>query len=71
MPENATIMKADRSFEKTCRLLADRKVIRDRKTGFEDICLMAGVDRMTIDNIFYERLGMSGEDVLNSFRMAK
>lgn len=71
LPEKMTTMRTEEIYEKVCGLLADSKVLLDGSVGFDDICAAAGADRSEIDNLLYERFGMSGEEILHSFRQGK
>lgn len=71
LPEKTTIMQTELIYEKVCGLLMNGKRIRCRQTDFEKICEESGISRMTMDNIFYERLGLSGEEVLMHLRHGK
>jgi hypothetical protein len=61
-------MKMENIYEKVCRVLAAGGFCRNTETRFEDICEEAGVGRVTMDNLLYERFGMSGCDMLRAFR---
>lgn len=71
MPEKAVAMRIEKIYEKVCGILSERKVFRSRRTDFGKICHENGAARVEIDNLLYERLGMSGEDILEAFREGK
>jgi len=68
LQEKAADMKREIMFEKVCELLAQGKIYRSRNVGFDNICVEAGVARVEMDNLLYERFGMSGSDMLDEFR---
>lgn len=71
MQEKTTVMKKEMFFERLCSILSDRKVFRSKAACFEDICREIGADRVTMDNLFYERFGMSGDEIMSGFRVGK
>lgn len=68
MPEKATVMKKEMIYAKVCGLLSSGKIYRKANANFNDICADAGVKRVGMDNLLYERFGMSGSDMLMAFR---
>jgi len=64
-------MMKDDVYERVCGILADRETLRNGNRSFEDICSEAGAVRVDVDNLLYERLGMSGEELLEAFRRGK
>lgn len=61
-------MENEKLYEKICGLLLSRRIYRSRKTDFDEICSEEGIRRVKMDNLLYERFGMSGSDVLAAFR---
>ena len=68
LSEKTADMKSEKCFEKVCELLSQSKLYRSRNVGFDNICVEAGVARVEMDNLLYERFGMSGSDMLDEFR---
>lgn len=58
------VMRMECFFEELCGILSDGRTVRNGTACFEDLCLSIGADRVWMDNLFYERFGMSGEDVM-------
>ena len=58
------VMRMECFFEELCWILSDGSTMPDGTAGFGDMCLSIGADRVLMDNLFYERFGMSGEDVM-------
>ena len=63
-----TTMKTETIYEKICGILSTGRVYRNRNVDFDEICSDAGVCRVMMDNLLYERFGMSGSDMLEAFR---
>lgn len=63
--------KAKEDFDKLCRFLTEEKSFRRKVEAFPELCKMSGVNRAMMENMFYECLGMSGEDVLTALRRKK
>ena len=68
MSEKTADMKSEKKFDKVCELLSQSQLYRSRNVGFDNICVEAGVARVEMDNLLYERFGMSGSDMLDEFR---
>ena len=68
MSEKATVMKMEKIYEKVCGILSTGRVYRRRHADFDEICSEAGIGRVKMDNLLYERFGMSGIDILEAFR---
>ena len=60
--------KAKEDFDVLCRFLTEEKSFRRKVEAFPELCKMSGVNRAMMENMFYECLGMSGEDVLTVLR---
>ena len=57
-------MKKEKNYGKIWEAISRGMMLSDKKISFECLCKESGVDRVEADNTFYERLGMSGEDVI-------
>ena len=58
-------------YEMLCSCISGRRAQKTgRRETFRDICNEAGVDSTLMDNLLYERLGMSGCDLLDALDMA-
>lgn len=55
-------------FEKLVVLLVEGKDFRKKGTRFGEVCSAFNTSRMKLDNMFYDIVGMSGEDVLVCLR---
>ena len=58
-------------FDKICSRLVEEKVRRKRMDDFYNICSSFNTGGRHIDNMVYECVGMSGDDLLVSFRSRK
>ena len=64
-------MKDEKIYEKVCSLLSAEDTYGKMMSDFDSICAKVGVGRVRMNNILYERLGMSGDDILMAFRYGK
>ena len=60
-------MKIEEKFAEICAELMENGV-GEHKT-FESFCSGMHADEMSMNNLFYEKFGMSGEDVFYKFLM--
>lgn len=58
-------------FDKICSRLVEEKVRRKRMDDFYKICSSFKTGGRHLDNMVYECVGMSGDDLLVSFRSRK
>ena len=58
-------MEIEEKFTRLCRELIERPV--QEHGTFTSLCRQLHMDEMLMDNLFYEKFGMSGEDVFNKF----
>ena len=58
-------METEEKFTRLCSELMDKPVI-EHKT-FKAMCRQLHTDEMLMDNLFYEKFGMSGEEVFYKF----
>ena len=63
--------KAKADFEKLCHTLTDGKGFRRKGTDFRELCAAFGAGRVEMENMLYECVGMSGDDVLTGLRRKK
>ena len=63
--------KSIEDFAELCRILTEEKRFRRKVAAFPELCAMSGSNRVEMDNMFYEHLGMSGDDVLQVLRRKK
>ena len=61
------VMKIEEKFVEICAELMENGV-GEHKT-FESFCSGMHADEMSMNNLFYEKFGMSGEDVFCKFLM--
>lgn len=61
-------MKDEMIYEKVCSLLSAEDTYGNGMADFDSICAAVGVGKVRMNNILYERLGMSGDDILMAFR---
>lgn len=60
-----TRTRLERNYETVGTRLADRKRMDDYAAkGFSRFCMDLGIPAIALDNLMYERLGMSGDEVL-------
>ena len=64
-------MKKEKTYSMVWEKISESKVLSDDSMTFERICKESGVDRVEVDNFFYEVLGMSGDDVMLHFMNRK
>lgn len=64
-------MNYEMIYEKVCRLLSAEDAYGNGMADFDSICAAVGVGRVRMNNILYERLGMSGDDILIAFCKGK
>ena len=60
-------MKKETIYAMIWEKISNGKLLPDGKTTFERICKESGAGRVEADNLFYEKLGMSGDDVMLHF----
>ena len=71
MQEKDCFMDKEMCYEMLCSGSFGRRAQKaGRRATFRDICHEAGVDSTLMDNLLYERLGMSGCDLLDALDMA-
>ncbi len=58
-------------FDRICSRLVEEKVRRKRMDDFYNICSSFKTGGRHLDNMVYECVGMSGDDLLVSFRSRK
>ena len=58
-------MKVEEKFTRLCQELVENPV--QTHETFSSLCGQLHIDEMLMDNLFYEKFGMSGEDVFNKF----
>lgn len=56
----------ERKFEELCALMADEKLRYVRDVEFTGLCEKVGASPERMCNMLYERLGMSGDEVLEA-----
>ena len=61
-------MKNVRKFELVCRRLSRMDRFVCQAITFSGLCNEYGADVRIMDNMFYDLLGMSGEEVLDQYR---
>ena len=61
-------MNDEKIFEKVCRILSIEEVFSSRTADFASVCKEVGVGCVKMNNILYERMGLSGNDILTAFR---
>ena len=61
-------MKNVRKFELVCGRLSRMDRCVCQAITFSDLCNEYGADLKIMDNMFYDLLGMSGEEVLEQYR---
>ena len=60
-------MKKEKIYGKIWETISNSKVLSDGMNTFEFICKESGAARVAADNLLYERLGMSGDDIMLHF----
>ena len=63
--------KAKSDFEKLCRTLTEERGFRRKGADFRELCAASGSRRVEMENMLYECVGMSGDDVLTGLRRKK
>ena len=63
--------KAEADFEKLCHTLVEGKNFRRKGADFRELCATLGSGRVEMENMLYECVGMSGDDVLTCLRRKK
>ena len=63
--------KAKEDFEKLCQTLTEGKEFRRKGSDFRELCAAFGSARVEMENMLYECVGMSGDDVLTGLRRRK
>ena len=58
-------------FDMVCSRLADDKTYRKKGKEFRDVCYEFGAARTVLDNMLYECVGMSGDEVMVRLRSRK
>jgi hypothetical protein len=61
----------DGSYERLCEMMGDGRNIRNVKVDFRSLCGRIGADHKALCDLFYMRLGMSGDEVLEAFRTGR
>ena len=59
------------SYTQICGILTESTPRRIRNLDFEQLCDDAGTDPIRLENMLYERFGMSWEDMCISLRKHK
>lgn len=55
-------------FERLVMLLAEGKDSRNKESDFNDLCSALKISRVIMDNMFYDIVGMSGDEFLRCLR---
>ena len=58
-------------FEKLAHELAERKWSRAKGVDFDLLCSSLKTSRLRLDNMLYDSVGMSGDDILSYLRRRK
>lgn len=58
-------MKTEEKFEKICFELMESSITEH--VSFHALCSQMQADEKRMNNLFYEKFGMSGEEVFNKF----
>jgi hypothetical protein len=63
--------KAKADFEKLCQMMTEGKAFRRKGEDFRKLCSVFSTGRVTMENMLYDCVGMSGDDVLAGLRRKK
>lgn len=63
--------KAEADFEKLCHTLVEGKNFRRKGADFRELCATLGSGRVEMENMLFDCVGMSGDDVLEGLRTRK
>lgn len=63
--------RAVEDFERLARMLIEEKAFRKKCADFGLLCSSLKTSRVELDNMFYDAVGMSGEDVMAHLRCRK
>lgn len=58
-------------FERLCQALTECKDFRRKGADFRELCSSFESGRVELENMMYELVGMSGDDVLTGLRRKK
>lgn len=62
------LMNQSQKFELICGVLAETDWNVHFTVTFDDVCRRYGADPRRMDNMFYDRFGMSGEEMIEQYR---
>ena len=63
--------KAKADFERLCRALTEERKFRRKGADFRELCAVFSAGRVEMENMLYDCVGMSGDDVLEGLRRKK